>query len=208
MFRNTIEWVGTHPLATGLLAIIGLLGTAIGVVDVYSSSERDAQTSTQLAQVSETTQRSEQAIEATNDVASDIAEKLDGLERKIQDQAAPKTAIEGFVPAISELPYDLARPKLIEAGWIPNKVRWQELSDYDYRRWPLWSYGFEEVEACAGTGRGECMFVFHNGAGTKLNVVTFGEVLGQLDEDGRRFIGRPNFGNFRVGNAWTDEVAR
>lgn len=208
MFRSVVEWIGTHPFATGLLAIIGLLGTAIGVFDVYSSSKRDERTETQLAEVSETAKRSEETIDKTNTVAGDIAQKLDGLERKIEDQAAPKTATDGFVPAISELPYDLARPKLIDAGWIPKKVRWQELSEYDYRRWPLWSHGFEEVEACAGTGRGECMFVFHNGAGTKLSVVTYGEVLGELDENGRRFIGRPNFGNFRVGNAWTDEIAR
>lgn len=210
MFRNLVEWVGTHPFATGLLAIIGLVGTGIGVFDVYSSVQRDTRTETQLAEISQTTQRSEQTLETSNNAATEIADKLDGIAQKIDEQAPAnsdlRTAADGFLPSISELPYDAARPKLIEAGWIPNKVRWQALPEVDYRVWPLWTHGFEEIQACAGTGRGECLFEFHNGAGTKLTVVTYGEVMGDTGSDGRSFAGQPDFSRFRVDNAWMDEI--
>lgn len=208
--KNVIEWIGTHPFATGILAVIGLLGTLIGTYDVVGSTLRDSETSEQLSDISSTTEQtaedaaaSRSETEAVSLSIEGLADRLDSVEERALEQ---ETAANDYIPPVMELPYDIARPKLLNVGWIPIKTRWQNIGQYEFRVWPLWHHGFEEISSCAGSGRGECRFEFHNGSGTRLIVVSFGEIPNETDGN-NAFVGRPNFGNFRVNEAWLEETS-
>lgn len=206
--RRAIEWIGTHPFATGSMAILGLVGTVVGLIDVIGSADRDEKNLRSLNSIEYVTEQTAQDAAALRRETDGVTQSINGLAERIQDvenrAKEQQTAAANFIPAVIELPYDIARPKLIDVGWIPIKTRWQTIGDYEFSRWPIWKHGFEEVSACANSGRAECRFEFHNGSGTRLIIVTFGEIPNDTDEY-KAFIGRPNFGSFRVNEAWLEK---
>lgn len=70
-----------------------------------------------------------------------------------------------------DMPYEQARKLLIRQGWQPSKnERTAEergsLVEAQIKK------GFVEVEDCAGTGLGLCLFVFRGTAGRTLTITT------------------------------------
>lgn len=90
----------------------------------------------------------------------------------------PASAIHAPIPRIADLPYDLAREKLIQAGWQPRKRSWTHTSDPNVQAGNglhFWSKGYWEIINAWPTGLGQCTFAFRDVYGNFLTVVTLGE---------------------------------
>ena len=82
------------------------------------------------------------------------------------------------IPAIRDLTYHAARKRLLAAGWKPLRTKSANDPDVSEGNGPsFWRRGYSEVEACSGTGLGNCAFLFKDGYGNHLRVITAGEEL-------------------------------
>ena len=83
------------------------------------------------------------------------------------------------VPGFSKgTDYRLVRKSLMEANWMP--VTQPMPPEYDQRTRGIRQMGFPEVDSCAPTGMGYCLFVFqHKETRKKLEIITTGEGPGQ-----------------------------
>lgn len=83
------------------------------------------------------------------------------------------------VPALTELNYHDARDLLLKAGWQPvTSIHYNDTENADIRYGNgkiFWDKGYSEIESCAGTGLGQCLFNFSDIYGNSLKVVTIGE---------------------------------
>ena len=84
------------------------------------------------------------------------------------------------LPAVIDLTYHKARPKLLARGWQPfqtihnNKAATDPNTSYGNGEL-FWKKGYREIEACAGTGLAPCAFLFEDAYGNRLRVTTAGE---------------------------------
>jgi hypothetical protein len=85
-------------------------------------------------------------------------------------QAQPPAALK--IPALQkEMSYEAARQLIINAGWQPLVTKNDNPQD-GTKSWR--DRGYNEVEACSGTGMGFCRFEFTGSDNEKLVVVTGG----------------------------------
>ncbi len=90
-------------------------------------------------------------------------------------RACKRSDPHATVPRIDGLSYDQARKKILAAGWKPRVTAEQD-DTLTYGNGPIfWSRGYREVEVCAGTGLGQCLFDFVDGRGNRLQIETAGE---------------------------------
>lgn len=84
------------------------------------------------------------------------------------------------LPTILGEAYPQARWSLLRAGWQPDfsVARSPAMTPADYSAAEKWAVesGYFELESCAGTGRGACLFVFGDAYGNRLRVTTEGEM--------------------------------
>lgn len=88
------------------------------------------------------------------------------------------------IPKIHGLDYEVARAKLIEAGWQPAMHHWNhgEKADLAYGGGKtFWDKGYCEIVAASGTGLAHMWFRYRDVYGNELIVMTAGEV----DPEGR-----------------------
>ena len=93
----------------------------------------------------------------------------------------PANANHTPIPKIRSLTYEIAREKLINAGWQPmmHKLFYQfkditlQLGNGKY----FWSKGFYEIENACPTGPAYCTFIYSDVYKNRLIVVTAGEVF-------------------------------
>jgi hypothetical protein len=92
--------------------------------------------------------------------------------------AQKRTAIAPKVPKITGVSYDVARKRLIAAGWKPS------LHPRSYANSPniqggngqvFWKKGYREIAESSGTGKAFCRFLFQDANGRILTVTTAGE---------------------------------
>ncbi len=84
------------------------------------------------------------------------------------------------VPDVKGKSYDEARKMIIADGWKPvaqeDEVAMAPGGVATSGNGKIfWERGYVEVDACAGTGLGQCAFTFFDGGGMNLFVVTVGE---------------------------------
>ncbi len=86
----------------------------------------------------------------------------------------------GQLPPIPrDMPYAAARERLVAAGYVPLRFPGGEWRERCFSRIEICqTYG--ETESCAGTGFGECLFVFADPRGGFVEVTTRGEELRHL----------------------------
>lgn len=92
----------------------------------------------------------------------------------------PSGIVHALLPQISELPYDEARKKLIQAGWQPYLNHWSFANDPDicYGNGPFfWRKCFYEICNACPTGYANCNFLFNDSYGNRLMVSTVGEAF-------------------------------
>jgi len=90
----------------------------------------------------------------------------------------PASANHTPIPRIADLPYDVARQMLINAGWQPRSRHWSHGSDPNVQAGNglhFWKKGYWELINAWPTGLGQCTFAFHDVYGNLLTVVTIGE---------------------------------
>lgn len=96
----------------------------------------------------------------------------------------PPMATHTPLPHIHEMPYDEARSRLVRSGWQPSFHHFSH-ADEDSLQYGnglyFWEKGYHEIENSWGTGLGQCTFLFHDVYGTKLRVVTVGEVIPEMN---------------------------
>ena len=95
----------------------------------------------------------------------------------------PPAALHAPIPRIDGLPYDEAREKLVRAGWQPSRRHWTHGTDVDMlysNGLHFWQKEYHEIRHASGTGLAHCSFGFQDVYGTKLMVVTAGEVDEEL----------------------------
>jgi len=78
------------------------------------------------------------------------------------------------VPDVHELPINVARDRLIKAGWTPAPRPQPVREIEDPRAAALAAKGLTEVESCSGAGFGYCSFDYNGPAG-RLSVTTVGD---------------------------------
>lgn len=97
----------------------------------------------------------------------------------------PVSASHIPVPRIYGLPYEEARARLIATGWQPARHHWNyQTAEHGLESGNglyFWEQGFHEIESASGTGLAHCTFLFRDLYGTRLVVVTAGEVIPELD---------------------------
>ncbi len=96
----------------------------------------------------------------------------------------PVSATHTPIPRIDGLTYDEARERLVRAGWQPRRNHWTHANNHDMQYGNglhYWQKGYHEIIHASGTGLGHCTFAFHDVYGTKLIVVTAGEVIEELN---------------------------
>lgn len=144
-----IEFIGKHPFATGLFALIGLFGLGLSIVGYKFDRTEAALTTEQISRV----------------------------ETKI-DEVRVAVSSSYKVPKIVGLGYDLARELLLREGWAPNKRHWTHGDTWDIKsgNGPIfWARGYWELDSCSGTGLAHCKFEFFDPEQRVLVVVTEGE---------------------------------
>ncbi|WP_172807055.1 hypothetical protein [Citromicrobium sp. RCC1897] len=184
-----IEWVGSHPFATGVMALLGLAGTVLSVYG-FEIDRTEAQRSTE---------QGEEIGRSVNQLASDSYERETDIQERLGriEESTPQRSVDR-VPQLTQLPYPQARQELIDAGWIPSHRDWQHYEEYDSLSMAIWRHGYKELDSCAGTGAGYCKFDWHLADGTSLTVITEGTVDASIDYDNREFTSPPSFQNVRV----------
>ena len=94
------------------------------------------------------------------------------------------TAVHTPIPRIDDLTYDEARTRLITAGWQPRRQHWT-FANEPYMQYGnglhFWQKGYHEIINASGTGLAFCTFGWQDVYGTKLVVVTAGEVIDELN---------------------------
>ncbi|WP_417609653.1 hypothetical protein [Parasphingorhabdus sp.] len=157
-----IEWCGTHPFATGLMAIVGILGTIFSIYAFQVDREENKQSTMQ-------SERMEGSIDNFADESTvretEIQESLGRIEK-----AAPKSILDR-IPNITNVAYSDAKTRLIESGWIPDKKPWRLYLNANSTVQDIWEQGLEEVDDCLQTGNGACRFLYYNPEGVNLVVV-------------------------------------
>lgn len=91
----------------------------------------------------------------------------------------PPLANHTPIPKIAGTTYDDARARLVDAGWQPRLHHWSYASEpgMQYGNGLIfWQRGYHEIIHASGTGLGHCTFGFHDVYGSKLVIVTAGEV--------------------------------
>lgn len=174
-----IEFLGRHPFATGLFAIIGFVGFIYSILDSYQSGV-----------VAEKTQIiAGDTYEKANTAAEKAAQFGEGLQtiqndndKTIEILLEIKNSLRtgSPLPSIYDLPYSEARKLLTQAGWIPMVRRWQDIAeemDFGNTR-SLFDNDIWEVYGCSGTGLSHCKMLFHDGGGRYLQIITKGEASG------------------------------
>lgn len=68
------------------------------------------------------------------------------------------------------IPYREARKVILENGWMPAKIKRDEYGMSGISHYL--DLGYTEVDACSGTGKGYCRFVFQNDLGLFMEVTT------------------------------------
>jgi hypothetical protein len=68
------------------------------------------------------------------------------------------------------IPYSEARKVILENGWKPAKIKRDTYGMYSISHYL--DLGYTEVDACSGTGKGYCRFVFQNDLGLFMEVTT------------------------------------
>ena len=152
LIKETIEFIGEHPLSTGVLAILGIVGFVISVAG-FQFDRSDAKSST--------------------DAQEEIKKSLNKLETLVEP-TKPQ------IPIIADKSYPEARKLLIEHGWIPHLHHpsiFQETNSgqMNGNSRDLWDHGYRENDFCYGTGDGGCRFVYTNTENEILVITTWGE---------------------------------
>jgi hypothetical protein len=101
----------------------------------------------------------------------------------------PPAAMHVPIPRIAGLAYDDARQKLVDAGWQAATRHWSDAADpaLQYGNGKVfWDRGYREIINAWPTGLAQCTFGFHDVYGTKLVIVTVGEV--DEDSDAQAFV--------------------
>lgn len=96
----------------------------------------------------------------------------------------PSAALHTPIPRIAGLAYDVAREKLVNAGWQPNRNHWTHSRNFDMQYGNglhFWEKGFHEVISASGTGLAHCRFGFQDVYGNRLVIVTAGDVVEELN---------------------------
>jgi hypothetical protein len=96
----------------------------------------------------------------------------------------PASAIHTPIPRIAGLTYDEAREKLVYAGWQPRRQHWTHGEKFDMEcgnGLHFWEKGYQEIISASPTGLAHCTFGFQDVYGTRLIVVTAGEVIADLN---------------------------
>lgn len=213
---RVIEWVGTHPFATGLMAVLGIIGFVFSiytfVVDQADSKASSAQAEKMqgsIIDLSVATATRDQGLEASVNEASAGSASRDEAMKSSLDRIERHTlaSLQDRVPVVIQLAYPEARQRLIENGWIPARTRWQDLEEAGAGTvaWALWNAGYREVEDCAGTGTAPCRFNYVDAAGNRLAVVTEGETMEEIDYDARSFVGKPTLEDLVVTRLWFNQ---
>ena len=75
--------------------------------------------------------------------------------------------------------YKQAREIVATSGWYPVHVPWQEwesrwLFGKKSREYAIMEKGYSDIQICAGTGEGRCIFLWQDGAGNQLELITSG----------------------------------
>jgi hypothetical protein len=78
--------------------------------------------------------------------------------------------------------YAEAREDLLAGGWQAIRYPWATADARCAGRKEVCD-AYPETNSCAGTGLGQCKFVFRDGRGGYLSVVTIGEELADLGVD-------------------------
>jgi hypothetical protein len=81
------------------------------------------------------------------------------------------------IPEIVDLTYDDARVKITAVGWKSVQTH-SSISNFPSGTGNIttfWNKGYKELQDCAGTGLGQCLFLFQDSCGNYLHVSTVGE---------------------------------
>jgi hypothetical protein len=113
-------------------------------------------------------------------------------DQRTREQTPPRTL------AIYGLPYPEARQRLIELDWYPVRSHRYPEDLAPGREKAIWNFGFQEIEACAGTGLANCTFKWSSADGKILTVYTIGEEIAEFNSDWDEYIGEPDFKNMTV----------
>lgn len=213
---RVIEWIGTHPFATGLMAVLGIIGFVFSIytyvvdqADTQASAAQAEEMQSSITDLSATTEIRDQGLQATVDKASESSASRDEAIKTSLDRIERHTlaSLQDRVPVVIQLTYPEARQRLIEKGWIPARTRWQDLeeSGAGVVAWALWNAGYREVEDCAGTGTAPCRFNYVDAAGNQLALVTEGETMEDIDYDARSFVGKPTLVDLVVTRLWFNQ---
>jgi hypothetical protein len=79
-------------------------------------------------------------------------------------------AIQSGQTLLLNIPYHEARKIILQSGWKPAKIKRDEYGMYSISH--FLDLGYTEVDACSGTGKGYCRFVFQNDLGLFMEVTT------------------------------------
>jgi len=213
---RVIEWIGTHPFATGLMAVIGIIGFvfsiytfAVDQADTAASSAQADEMQGTISDLSAATAERDQGLQVSVNEASKGSASRDEAMKSSLDRIERHTlaSLQDRVPIIVQFTYPEARQRLIEKGWIPERTRWQDLeeSGAGVVAWALWNAGYREIEDCAGTGTAPCRFNYTDAAGNQLAVVTEGETMEDIDYDARSFVGTPTLEDLVVTRLWFNQ---
>lgn len=89
------------------------------------------------------------------------------------------------------MPYEKVRAVIIKNGWTPTVTKRRE-EIFASRVLHFWDKGYTEIDDCAGTGIGYCVFNFQNEKGIFLRVTTqetpIGKASGYSAKDQGPFI--------------------
>jgi len=154
LLKKGVEFCGKHPFATGLFAILGIIGLIISLKG-YNRDRQEA--------------------EATTNQVDSVARQIQNIDTKLE-QYNTKESI--FIPAIRDESYAVARALLIREGWIPQTNHWSHGSTVDIQSGngpDLWEKGYQELDYCSGTGYALCRFEFNDPKGNLLVIITSGE---------------------------------
>ncbi|MSU60749.1 MAG: hypothetical protein EXS52_02425 [Candidatus Staskawiczbacteria bacterium] len=109
----------------------------------------------------------------TVDLHMTKAEAIAMINSAIDAQSQCQAAI---TPEIKNLTYDDARVKIIAAGWKSVQT-YSSVNDFPSMTGNItvfWNKGYKELQDCAGTGLGQCLFLFQDSCGNYLHVSTGG----------------------------------
>ena len=95
--------------------------------------------------------------------------------------ASTAIAYEVKLPQIrAGMKYKQAREIVSRSGWYPVSVPWQEQESKwspgkGSREYAILEKGYSDIQVCAGTGLGNCIFLWQDGSGNQLELITSGQ---------------------------------